>query len=81
MTLTIKNADLELYEALQKLFRLMPQTYEIEEEGVFNEEAYAKEVARRVEEVESGRMKTYTLEESKVITDKKIAEIKAKYAD
>lgn len=77
MTLTIKNADNALLEVIEKLINLSSNSYELIKSP---EDIYANEVRKIVEEVESGRMKTRTFEESKIFLDEKINQIKAKYA-
>lgn len=79
MTLTIKNADNLLLEAIEKIVALSPNSYEI---STANEQhvAYAKEVQKIIDQVESGEMETYTLEESRIYLDEEIKKLKAQHA-
>lgn len=83
MTLTIKNADNLLLEVIEKIIKLSPNSYELtktHEETNKNHLAYAKEVQKIIDQVESGEMETYTLEESKIYLDEEIKKIKAQHA-
>lgn len=78
MTLTIKNADNTLFEAIKKIMELSPNKYELAKSP---EDIYADEVREIIRQVESGEMKTYNEEEYKVYMDANIEKIKAKYAN
>lgn len=77
MTLTIKNADNALLEAIETIIKLSSNSYEIIKSP---EDIYADEVRKIIKQVENGEMKTRTMEESKAFLDIETEKIKAKYA-
>lgn len=78
MTLTIKNADNVLLEAIKNIIRLSSKPYEV---ATSSEDIYAKEVENIIDQVQSGEIKTRTLEESKIYLDTQISKIKTEYAN
>lgn len=78
MTLTIKNADSSLFDAIEKIIKLSSKPYELTST---NEQSYANEVEKIISQVESGEMKTRTMQESKAYINSQINKIKSQHAN
>lgn len=78
MTLTIKNADNTLFEAIKKIIELSPNKYELAKSP---EDIYADEVREIIRQVENGEMKTYNEEEYKIEMANFKEKLREKYAN
>lgn len=77
MTLTIKNADNALLEAIETIIKLSSNSYEIIKSP---EDIYADEVRKIINQVENGEMKTYNEQEYEAKMKNFKQNLESKYA-
>lgn len=65
MTLTIPNADTNLYEELKEFLKQKSKKYKLEitKPKIYTNDEIAIEIEKRVKEYESGKMKVYSADE------------------